>query len=665
MDATAKKIIGLLSTNEPELRVAAVRILPELGFNSSHVIHSLARCLREEPEELRILALKALARLGARDVAETVVPLILETGTLRDHAMAVAAAVGPAAIPQLRSLYAKGDFHGKRSVSTVISQIGGRVAFEFLLNVLPTEPFELQKHITRCICEALEPIQSGAQASLYATLTRFIASKRVQKDHQILVAGLIILGYFHGERLARNARSLLLRYSQKSQPPEIRRHALVSIHRLLMEGPPTPEQVLTLEKLLCDEDWHNVAQHALVAFQRVALPRPRVLKLLSLLDRSPHFSVHIHVFDRLRGHDHREVARAIIPFLNDGRFRVRDAAEVALRSIPSAIEDLFGVLMHSEDSEVCQRVRAILREYPQEVKRRFVEKATQNFITLFEQNDTRYEAFFDYVRAIDVEPLRQKIYLKTRSLKSGRSKDKWIKIGGYLQILWDHHLITTSGRYLFAVALIKQSSKDLSPPARRANLGLRVIRALIYDDTPGLIDAILKDKDIGPEEIFYIGFHFMEEGEEMRPFARSLLDHLIQKYPKSKLVSPARQKLLLHAGVATKSVAVVTDKLKAAARKDSKSPQPGQAPAKDEGIPPAGVNEGTTSLAASGSTGSKKVVGIESRSGVKARRAAARTGAAAGPAAKKKGAKEPAQAKKASKKASKKRPSKDKKKARR
>ncbi len=641
MDATAKKIIGLLSTTEPELRVAAVRILPELGVNSSHVIHSLARCLREEPEELRILALKALARLGAKDVAETVVPLILESGALREHAMAVAAAVGTAAIPQLRALYVKGDFHGKRSVSTVISQIGGRAAFEFLLDVLPTEPFELQKHLTRCICEALDPIQSGAQTPLYRTLTRFIASKRVQKDHQILVAGLIILGYFHGERLAKTARGFLLRYSQKNQPPEIRRHALVSFHRLLMEGPPTPDQVLTLEKLLCDEDWHNVAQHALVAFQRVALPRPRVLKLLSLLDKSPHFSVHIHVFDRLRGHDHREVARAIIPFLNDGRFRVRDAAEVALRSIPSAIENLFAVLMHSEDSEVCQRVKAILREYPQEVKRRYVEKATQNFITLFEQNDTRYEAFFDYVRAIDVEPLRQKIYQKTRSLKSGRSKDKWIKIGGYLQILWDHHLITTSGRYLFAVALIKQSSKDLSPPARRANLGLRVIRALIYDDTPGLIEAILKDKDIGQEEIFYTGFHFMEEGEEMRPFARSLLDYLLQKYPKSKLVSPARQKLVLHAAVAAKTPPAKSGKAKGVSKGTPQVPASAQKPAKGEADPPATVVEPARTPAVSSSAVPPKAAAAESHSGKKAAQRAVPAKPAISPALRKKAAKKP------------------------
>jgi hypothetical protein len=589
MDATSKKLVQLLDSGELDLRMSAIRIICEVGVNSREVIHSLAKCLREEPEPLRILALRALARLGAREVADMVVPMILESGALRDYALQVVTAVGSSVVPQLRSLYGGADFHGKRAVATALSQIGGRPAFDFLLGVLPDEPFELQKHVTRCICEALDSLPPAAQAPLYQPVLRFLSSKRAQKDSQILVAGLIIVGYFHGEKLARSARAHLLRYTDSKKPPEVRRHALVSFQRLLGEGVPGQDQVATLEKLLCDEDWHNVAQHALLAFQKVALPRGKVLKLVSLLHKSPHFSVHIHVFERLRGHDSREVVRAIIPFLSDSRFRVRDAAEVALRSLPSAIEDLFGVLMDSEDSEVCQRVTAILREYPQEVKRRFVEAATKKFIALFDQNDGRYQFFFDFVQAIDAEPLRERIYQKARALKTGRSKDKWIKIGGYLQILWDHHLITPSGRYLFAVALIRQSNKDLSPPARRANLGLRVIRALIYDDTPGLLSSLQKDRDIGPEDLFYIGFHFMEEGEEMRPFAKALLEHLMRKYPRSKVASPARQKLELHLA---QKPAEASLKVSRAASKTAAAQAKLVAPAQGEGPPAPPAREG-------------------------------------------------------------------------
>ena len=98
-------------------------------ISTPQVVHNLGRCLREEHEPLPILALKALARLGARDVADVVVPMVLETGALREYALKVVTAVGPPVIPQLTALYKGADFHGKRSVSIALSQIGGRTAF--------------------------------------------------------------------------------------------------------------------------------------------------------------------------------------------------------------------------------------------------------------------------------------------------------------------------------------------------------------------------------------------------------------------------------------------------------------------------------------------------------------------------------------------------------
>jgi hypothetical protein len=93
-------------------------------------------------------------------------------------------------------------------------------------------------------------------------------------------------------------------------------------------------------------------------------------------------------------------------------------------------------------------------------------------VALFDQNDAGTSSSSTSFRGSTSSPLLASGSTRRRGCwKVGRSKDKWIKIAGYLQILWDHHLITPSGRYLFAVALIRQSNRDLSPPARRSNLG--------------------------------------------------------------------------------------------------------------------------------------------------------------------------------------------------
>ena len=547
MNATVRKLAQLLESSDLEIRIAAVRVITEMGLDSKQVVQALGRSLREPHDELRLVALKALARLGARDVSSMVVPLILTSGPLREHAMAVIAAVGQSVVPQLKSLYPQADFHGKRSVITALARIGGKPAIAYLLKILPEESFELQKHLTLSVCEALDRMPPPQQSPIYSMVLRLLRSKEAVKQPQLLITGSILLGHFRGASLGLRARNELKNLAEKKLPPEVRRHAIVSYNRLLSEGKLTARDEQFLLKALCDEDWHNVAQHALSGFQRLPLPKQYLLKLVDLLHKSPHFSIHIHIFERLQVSDRPEVAEAILPFLADSRFRVREAAESALRKMPASIESLFALLMKTDDLEVTQRINAILRDFPQETRQKYVERAASRLLSLFEENDPHYRSFLEFVKSLDPEPLRKRIYAKAHQLKKGKSKDKWERIALLLQLLWDNHLITAEGRYLLAVALVRMSPKDLAPASRRSNLGLRVLRSLIYDDHQDLAKRLKADKDLGAEDYFYLGFHFSEEGEELRPFATLLLEHVVKAYPKAKVAGPAAHKLDLQA----------------------------------------------------------------------------------------------------------------------
>ena len=122
MDATTKKLLNLLSSDDLELRVAAAQVFSELGISTKPVIKALGNCLREPYEPMQLAALKGLARLGAADVSHLVVPMILKGGTIREHSMAVITAIGPSAVPQLRDLYEEADFNGRRAIiSTPVS----------------------------------------------------------------------------------------------------------------------------------------------------------------------------------------------------------------------------------------------------------------------------------------------------------------------------------------------------------------------------------------------------------------------------------------------------------------------------------------------------------------------------------------------------------------
>jgi len=77
---------------------------------------------------------------------------------------------------------------------------------------------------------------------------------------------------------------------------------------------------------------------------------------------------------------------------------------------------------------------------------------------------------------------------------------------------------------------------------------LRVLRALIYDSYIELVEKITVDKHIDPEDYYYLGFHFAEEGEQMGRFGIRMLRHLVEAFPRNKISEQAQQKLRLHLG---------------------------------------------------------------------------------------------------------------------
>ena len=546
MDATAKKLLKLLDSDDLGLRVSAAQVFSELGISSKPVIKALGNCLREPYEPIQLAALKGLARLGASDVAHLVVPMILKGGDVREHVMAVVAAIGPSAVPQLRDLYDGADFNGRRAIITSLSVLNGKPAVDFMLNKLAEESFEQQQHLLARLAEAINAMKPAQQTPIFPLVQKLLRGKPDPSTPYLHISGLILLGCFRGRSLAGRARKILRNYADPKHLPEIRRFALVSLYRQSDELKATPDFLRFLQKSLCDSDWENVAQHALTGFKKVDLNSKDCLKLVQLFNKSPHFTVHIHVFERLKGINRPEIASAIVPFLSDSRFRVREAAEVALRQLPSGIESLFKTLVESEDLEVTQRVNSILQEFPQKTRRKYLDRAVKRLLLLFERNDVRYRSFLEFVKGVDPEPLREKVHEKVLKLKNGGSREKWSRICVYMQLLWDNHMITSEGRYHFAIALIRQSAKDLDPASRRSDLGLRVLRALIYDSYEELVEKIVVDKQVKPEDFYYLGFHFAEESEQMGGFGVRMLQHLVETFPRSQICPQAGQKLKLH-----------------------------------------------------------------------------------------------------------------------
>jgi len=512
-------------------------------MRSKSVIAALGSCLDSDVEAVQIQALHALAQLGPAEAVDLVAPMLLEPGTVRQHAARVLALGGSASVARLKRLYPKADHHGRRAIANTLAEIGGRPAFDFLLRCMPGEDLELVKHLTAAARAVLARMPSATRLTAVRSLRTFLRDPKTQRNPHAVIGGLILLGGLADPKAADEARKMLLGYLAPKQPEAVRRNAAISIARLPVAAKQAEALVPKLVPLLCEKEWNPVPQNVLPLLQRLELTPRAAPKLLVLLKKSPHAAVHVHVLARLQGADTAPVVREVLPFLTAEHPRLREAAEAALKTMPSAIEPLFGLLVNSKDSEVINRAQWVLRAYPEAARKRYAGRAAEQALKLHEGGDAGARVFIDFVCGVDPATLQKRIATRVQTLKRGSSRNRWERIAGLLKLLADRNLLTPEQRYEYGLVLLRGSRKDVRRDARIADASLRVLSGLARQDGAKLVKRLVKERGLGADDYYYVGFHLSEGHDDQRVLGHAILTHVVDRFPRHKLRRAAKQKL--------------------------------------------------------------------------------------------------------------------------
>ena len=545
MDKTARSLIALLKTPDLSLRVAAMRVVAALELGGKPVVRALAASLDADDEAVQVQALRALAQLGPTEALDLVAPKLLESGAVRQQASQVLALAGPASIPVLRKLYSKADGNGRRAIASTLGAIGGAPAFALLLRAMPSEELEMIKHLTGCARQALDRLPPAGRTAAARETRLFLRDRKTTQNPHALIAGLILLGGMSDPKAADEARALLLHYLDRKLAEPVRRNAAVSLGRL--PAPPKGAALLLpkLLPILEEPEWSPVVQNVLALVQRLELPAPAALKLLPLLQKSPHVAVHAHVIERLRGQDRAAVVSAIVPFLASQHPRLREVAEATLKSMPSATATLLDVWLEGRDREVGRRIEAVVRAQPEAVRQRAAARVAEHLLALYEKDDRRWEDYLEFVRSTDLGTLGKRAAARLRTLRAGKSARQMAATLKLLRFLETQGLASSEQRYEYALLLLRQGKRDLGREAREADPALRVLGGLARHDGARLVKSLRAERRLGAEEYYYLGFHWSEQGEDMRPLGRALLEHVVERYPRHKLRRAAVRKVEL------------------------------------------------------------------------------------------------------------------------
>ena len=557
MDKTARDLLKLLQSQDPNLTLATARVVIALDMRHKSAIQALGHCLASDVEAVRVQALHALAQLGPAEAVDMVAPMLLEAGAVRQSAARVLALGGTASVTRLKRLYPKADHHGRRAIANVLAEIGGRPAFDFLLRCMPGDDLELVKHLTASARAVVARMPSAARLSAVRSLRTFLRDRKTQRNPHAVIGGLILLGGVPDPKAAAEARAMLLGYLEPRQPEAVRRNAAISISRLPVAATQAEALVPKLVPLLCEKEWNPVPQNVLPLLQRLDLTPKAAPKLLPLLQKSPHAAVHVHVFARLQGADTPAVVRSVLPFLGAEHPRLREAAEAALKTMPSAIDPLFALLVRSTDPELTNRAQWVLRAYPEAARKRYAGRAAEQALKLHEKGDAGARVFVDFVCGVAPAALQKRIATRVQTLKRGSSRNRWERIAGLLKLLADRNLLTPAQRYEYALVLLRSSRKDVRRDARAVDPSLRVLSGIARQDGAKLVKRLVQERGLGAEDYYYVGFHLSEGHDDHRDLGQAILAHVVDRFPRHKLRRAAKQKLdlLERHGVAGKAEA--------------------------------------------------------------------------------------------------------------
>jgi len=114
---------------------------------------------------------------------------------------------------------------------------------------------------------------------------------------------------------------------------------------------------------------------------------------------------------------------------------------------------------------------------------------------------------------------------------------------GFLTPLKEFAEIEPENKFHLAVAQLKLHSHTLA--SHRHHPAVELLADLYRNSAYPLFEALRKEKSLDPEEVFSLGFNFVERPGDERSLGKDLLEHIASKFPRNKIGKSAKNKLKL------------------------------------------------------------------------------------------------------------------------
>jgi HEAT repeat protein len=535
------KIVGLLSNDAVERRIAAAIVLGEIRAKGTPVVDALADTLES--------GVGLLQRLGAKRALPKILPLLTARDEdVRRAAVAAVVSAGEEVLPMLRARIEGADRDEKRAIDAVLAGLGGKDAFEALLEGLATSDAAAAQAAALAVRQRVKDADARQRRTYFGQVQRFLEKTAKRGGPSGAVAAATkILGYLEDER----AVPLLVELTRRERhPANVRQEALIALRFLLdarSEGDALDAVVGALVDAAQDAD-RSLAQTALHTLAGIRLSpeamRPieklvahtdleRARFAMEMLGRQegPHAArMLVNVLATTTDKRRAELAASCLRVHEDGRPTGNAVRDDAVPLLAKAI-------LEAPDADRAWLLRGVLRpraaRTPAPTRKQLLETALKRLTS----GEGHWEPLLATVRDADARAAVEAL----RALAQKLRKTDPVRAVSVLRVLCQGEGAGEDDRYALAVAELARGSRDTRAAARAANEALRLFGAMI-DRGTDVAAMLRRDRSLDLEDLYFLGFHFAEES---LPLGEELLRLIVEKGGRAKIAKMARSKLAL------------------------------------------------------------------------------------------------------------------------
>jgi HEAT repeat protein len=540
LNALTRRLLDMLQSDSPDRRRAAAIVLGELRMHDPIVLNALGKMIKSPDRTVQAVALDALAATRSPATIRYLLPLLEGDEDLRRRTEDHLAALGPQAVPILREAALRDPSAGtrrRRSIIGIIARAGGRKSVSALLGFLSDRDPEIVRMAGVALRHGLKALRPREKTELLRRIQVFL--KRMPPgDPRLAFMAIDLLATFDQAP----ARQTLARLARKGHHPDVRRAALLGLLRYLQGKRPDPTLVRQLLGTVHETPFQPVASTALDLLYHIKLGREYERDLVSLLDAVP-FPIRKFAIRKLAALDTPVSARAILGAAASPDPVIREVALESLQKLGHARKLLLEGFLQAKDpasaAGLATAIEGHRRALRADARRRIVKRGWDLWI----KGDPLAEPTLSLGRSLDPKAFHAEARRRAPSLKRAKKYDA---LAACLRMAARTDPANDDLRFELALAELKRSPHDIGRGARIADPALDLLTQLLHTPKFPLLARFAKERTfLGPEDLFYLGFHFSEfEGAE-REFGGDLLRLVLRRSPRTKFGRAARNKLKL------------------------------------------------------------------------------------------------------------------------